>query len=263
MSIPRLFASPVSTVNKVDISVKNRSVRDINYKFSDPYDFSELEQSEAQLIIDEEEISRWKTILINLIKSTLSSGCDVVSRATLLNNINKTIIEATFVPSLNQNPSRIYLPLGLKSFILEAKKHQVNPLNEQLDIIIENIAETSNYLILKLIVLLSHELGHYCSFINGLHDQDLKQGLSLVHSANQETIFEKYTYRVFLEEVTAWQFAQQKLSYLNFNDWKFFNEIKYNSLKAYYRLLKLNKVSVGVYCKLSLLNLDLQLLDVT
>ncbi len=235
---------------------------DAYYIFQEKHDFSELPFTK-DVVDDTLETETLKQILYILLRDIVLDGCSIISRGALTKGNQR--VEASFKPpiTIKQLPL-MYLPLPgisdpikpIDHTILSQRDRVLKEISTATEILTKNL---NNANLIKLIVLISHEYGHFISYNNGNHDKELKVGLSLLHT---ESTFinsaDRYAYQIFNEEVTAWRLAENKLNRIkNFTWWDIFKQIKHNSLKFYYQRLNLEQSSIDVYCKLSMLGVDL------
>lgn len=260
MAVSRI--STVSSSSSISqISAGSTAVGFNNYKVTEKLDFSELP------LLNEESDSNKDTLLLQriiyaLLHDIVLDGCRIVSRGALAKGQQK--IEASFKPPANKNQSvTIYIPLpGVREHI-NPIDHTILPQRArvlaELSSIVEFLSNNmNNNSLVKLIILISHEYGHFISYRSGNHNYDLRYGLSLLHSNEAFTAkTDHYAYQVFSEELTAWEFAADKLAANNFNWWPSFEQVKINSLKFYYQRLNLKASSIDTYCKLSMRGVDL------
>lgn len=259
----KIFNNRIFDTNPISTPSGRAQTVNQNYTFSDKFNFSEMELKK-NVNESNEESETLKRLIYLVLSDVLVSNCDIISRGSL---VNKDIsIEASFLPSSSNSTShKMYLPLigSVKSikavnlYLSNIRNLELNSLKKIIATIVDNSANKD---LLKLIILASHEFGHLRSYQTGFHDKELKLGLSLLHSNNIGIGYDKYTYQVFNEEITAWRFARQMLERYKFNYWNIFDSSMYNSLKAYYKILNLEHASVATYCKLSMLDINLQVL---
>ncbi len=262
MFINKTNANKVSHTHPTRLENSDSAIINPYYNFNEQFNFKEMEL-EQHLIENNQEASMLQQLIFDLMAEVLANGCDLVSRGMLTDD--KYVIEASFKPPLGpkQRP-QIFLPVRGVKFTLEASKYNVRQeqIQQQLSAAIYNmLLYSNNQDLLQLIILLAHEFGHFKSYQRGFHDQELKHGLKLMYTKMVSAKNAHYTYQVFSEETTAWRFAKQSLERYNFTYWKVFTQVQYHSLQAYYQLLNLEHASVAIYCKLSMLNLDLNLVS--
>lgn len=107
--------------------------------------------------------------------------------------------------------------------------------------------------LLTLLIICSHEYGHYQSFLNGNHDKALKLALLKFH---KHLIDLELGWVIFREECIAWQNAATRLQQWGFSDFHLYNKVKANSLQTYYHKLNLKQADSTIHLKLSLLGDD-------
>lgn len=225
-----------------------------NEKFNFP-DIQLKERSKTNAL--PEERLNYDTF-VKLFVEILQSGVDIVP--TLPKDHGEYIVEASFKQSTSKNKHHsIHAPLrGVRETLVAP--HML-AINRNLSYTVEQYIEpiflaSTDEDILRLIVVIGHEFGHYLSFIRGNHDNDLKVGLYLLNSKQARAEVAKFTWLVFREESTAWRYAEEVLSRGKFEFWDEFNQVKFNSLQIYFKTLKLEKASLDIYFKLSLLGDD-------
>ncbi|MDQ5920892.1 MAG: hypothetical protein QG673_948 [Pseudomonadota bacterium] len=266
MSVDRISSSSISRTGQVERIDRLPGSSDINaeYIFREAFDFSELPFND-EMRGDEDEIELLKQILLMLFQDVVLDGCQIVPRGALVQGQKR--IEAAFRPPLTkkQKPT-IYVPLPSFAHAIDAVDHFIfsqrsRVLDEVSELVVLLSQRLKNADLVKLIVLISHEYGHYISFRNGNHTRELKIGLGMLHSNMQfKNNADKYAFQVFSEEVTAWRIAEDRLKAYKFMWWNILDDIKYNSLKFYYKGLTLKDSSIDVYCNLSMLGVDLSII---
>lgn len=259
--ISRIQASRITGINNNPVNVNTATVQ--SYHFKETFNFSELEieANYSSDIANEELLFK---VLFRLFRDILIDGADIVPRGALADK--KLVIEASFQPpSGTKKIPQLFLPVPGVKTQLNALKFNLQSLyllmEKELDQYCQQIFNSSNYKdIVRLIILASHEYGHFLSYQRGLHDADLKTGLYFMHTKQVGINFEKYTYQVFSEEATAWRFAKQRLEKYGFQEWSVFNSVKKSSLQEYYKLFEFNKknVSIDILSKISMLDIDLR-----
>ncbi len=234
---------------------------DTNYRFKEKFEFSELPFNDFKRMDDELSISL-KKVYLSLLQDILLDGCTIIGRGVLKKG--DLYIEASFVPSLDakQKP-KMYLPIPGLVEPLVAVNHTLPAQRcrvlEQLAVIVEKLSNSVSVIdFIKLVVVTAHEYGHYISFMRNCHTKELRQALSMFYS--QSVFYGKkafFAYQIFSEELTAWRYAKDKLNRYNFTEFRSFDDIKYNSLQAYYKKLYLAKAPLEIYSRLALLDIDL------
>lgn len=121
----------------------------------------------------------------------------------------------------------------------ELKKMSVKDLiDEFLDKVIPFLNDAS---ILRLIVVLAHEFGHYLSFLMGYHTKQLHEALRIFASGRVNAYYvDQFLYLVFNEEISAWNLAEKTLrNNCAFTYMDVFIAVKEQSLKSYIQALSL------------------------
>ena len=252
-------ASPTSRISEVGRSAPQQQTTQISFNEQFKFPPIEMEDGSTGGVALEDRI--YREPLIHLFTKIVEEGIDIISRPP--SDHGDYIVEASFRPAKDKySKPQMLLPLrgvGRNNFI--AKRGggvlDISMREELIEYIDKTLMASSDAQILRLLVVSSHEFGHYLSFIRGNHDRDLSTGLYLFHNkqVNNEGV-DKFTWLVFREECSAWSFAHEVLSKGGFNGWNVFNDVKYNSLATYYTSLNLAKASIDTYCKLNLLGDD-------
>ncbi len=121
----------------------------------------------------------------------------------------------------------------------EIKRMSVKELIEEfLDKVIPCLNDAS---ILRLIVVLAHEFGHYLSFLMGYHTKQLHEALRIFASGRINSYYvDQFLYLVFNEEISAWNLAEKTLrNNCGFDYMDVFNAVREQSLKSYIQALSL------------------------
>ena len=250
---------PISRVNEVGRSAPQQQVAPVSFDEQFKFPLIEMEDGSTGGVALEDRI--YRVALIHLFTRIIEEGIDIISRPP--SDHGDYIVEASFRPAKDKYSKPVMLlPLsgvGRENFMARRGGGVLDiSTNEDLISYIDKILmASSDAQILRLLIVSSHEFGHFLSFVRGNHDRDFSKGLSLFHNrqVNSEGS-DKFTWLVFREECSAWSFAYDVLSKGNFSGWKTFDEVKFNSLSTYYTSLNLAKASIDVYCKLNLLGDD-------
>ena len=226
--------------------------------FNEKFNFPEIElPPRAKIDVEPEERLNFR-VMINLFLEILQSEVDIVPQAP--RDHGKYIVEASFKPSNNKKiHHKILAPLrGVSEPLIAPPQTAIyNSLSYKVeDYVTQIIDHSTDEDIIRLIIVISHEFGHYLSFIRGYHDNELRYGIYLLNSKQATAETGKFTWLVFREEVTAWRYAYDILSRYKFEFLNDFDKVKYGSLHTYYVSLKLEKASLEVYFKLSMLGDD-------
>lgn len=167
------------------------------------------------------------------------------------------VLEARFEPpdKGRRLEARIYIPVhDVNDLIAKDLNHTNVDLEPQINTFVDKaMVQYDNPGLIRLLVVTAHELGHYISFCSGNHDNNLADGITLMHQG-KVLGYDRLTSLVFMEEVTAWTYAKNHLERYEFVWWEVFSRIKLDSLSAYNKLLKLEKASVAVFAKLSMID---------
>jgi hypothetical protein len=200
----------------------------------------------------------YRNIIIGLFLEIMQSGVDVVP--TKPRDHGGYIVEASFSPAKSKGAHPIIqAPIRGVMDRLIAPRHGIMTEGTKLVVseYVDNIVNAStDEDTLRLLIVISHEFGHYISFLRGFHDRALQTGLHLMQSQQITADAAKFTWLVFREESTAWLHAKQVLRRMQFKDWEIFNNVKNSSLSTYLSTLKLEQANLDIYYKLSLLGDD-------
>jgi hypothetical protein len=216
----------------------------------------DLPEREVDTTIPEERLNY--EALVGLFSDIINNGVSIIP--TLPKDHGGFIAEASFKPPLSKNQRcSIQVPLrGVSQSLIapsnllssKAIRKMVCAYTEPL------LVSSTDADILRLIIVLSHEFGHYLSYARGFHDQDLRQGISIFASKACTPESAKYTWLVYREECNAWRYGKEVLTKYGFDYFDIFEKVKHESLVIYFKELKLAKASIDVYCKLSMLGDD-------
>jgi len=254
--------SRISSVNGgspiTSIGSSTHAGQPTHINFHERFNFPEikLEKRSQSQIRPEERLNY--AVMLGLFLEILQSGVDIVPQ--LAKDHGKYIVEASFVPSINKNRNhRILVPLRGVSEPLVAPP--LLAMNNNLrykveDYVLRIIDHSTDEDIMRLVVVMSHEFGHYISFSKGFHDKQLQYGSYLAQSKQVGGKNDVYTWLVFREEVTAWRYGYDVLHRYEFEFFPAFSQVKFDSLRTYYTNLKLKDASLAVYFKLSALGDD-------
>ncbi|MFN8770701.1 MAG: hypothetical protein ACK5Z5_01375 [Neisseriaceae bacterium] len=226
--------------------------------YQEKFNFTEIElPKRTKVNIEPSERLNFKT-MVKLFTEILQSGVDIIPQAP--RDHGKYIVEASFKPTLSKTRHHTILaPLrGVKKPLTAPPQLAIyNSMNHTVEEYVAQIIDNStDDDIIRLIIVMGHEFGHYLSFVRGYHDNELKFGIHLMHSKQVSGKNGKYTWLVFREEVTAWKFASDVLKRYKFEFLDAFEKVKINSLQTYYTSLNLEQASLDVYFKLSMLGDD-------
>ncbi|MBP9743030.1 MAG: hypothetical protein KBD37_06720 [Burkholderiales bacterium] len=248
-------------IGRIEGTSRSVDINNVEYVFREHFDFSEI-PFDGEMRGEETEIELLIQILLALFQDIVLDGCQIIPRGALVSGQKR--IEASFKPPANKKTKpTIYVPLPDIAQSIDAIDHTLTwqrqrVLNEIAMLVDLLSKRLTNYDLIKLIVLMSHEYGHYISYRNGNHTTELRRGLSLLHSNSPfKNENDRYAFQVFSEEATAWRIAEEKLTAYKFAWWNILEGIKYSSLKFYYKCLNLENASIDTYCRLSMLGVDL------
>jgi len=265
LNMSKITTNRINRTTSISSQNRNTPINPIKYNFNDRLEFSE-QILDTTVATDDSTSHKLIDMLFRLLFEILCSGCSIIRRGAIKTNHNSQI-EASFQPPRSSgHKARIYLPLsGMQASQIDAATNYLSytqqQVREQLILALQQVAAScDNRTLLKLLILTCHEYGHFISYLQGFHDQQLKTGLSIMWG-NFTKLQEKCSYAVFNEEVTAWRLAENKLRSYKFSYWPLFNQVKINSLKVYYQQLQLANAGIDTYCKLSLLGIDLKQLQ--
>ncbi|MCE2706602.1 MAG: hypothetical protein LW807_05940 [Proteobacteria bacterium] len=249
-------ATRSSGINATAASSYTPPAGGVTYK--EKFNFPEIQLKErSKPNAAPEERLNFKTLL-RLFTEIIQSEVDIIP--TLARDHGKYIVEASFKPTTDKTKHHtIHAPLRgvnkplIAPSILAMNNNLGYSITEYVKDIVENSTDED---ILRLIVVISHEFGHYLSFARGNHDNALKIGIYLFHSKQVSPDTANFTWLVFREECTAWNYGSEVLTRGGFNLWDEFNKVKSDSLRTYFIALNLANASLEIYYKLSLLGDD-------
>lgn len=223
-------------------------------KFEDKFDFSDIEPGAYKNTQTDEDRLKLVNILRLLLRKSLQLGLNI--RYSKKKKMGDYVLEARLEvkKTANKVEPSMYIPVYLAEDIIATNYCCSNLAIENcLDNLIEEVLKQYDTKeLVQLLVTVAHEFGHFMSYNQGNHDKALQLGLELMYKKdfNDEG---KFTYLVFAEEVIAWKKAKEWLTLFEFTHWSIFDKVKFNSLKAYNSLLNLEKASIDVCLKLSLI----------
>lgn len=255
--------SPTSPLGRSEVGVP---FHDFNISFEENFPFPEKE-----LLVQNDKSSGDQTIpserpnyriLHVLLQEIMES--DILILPTPMQDKGSHVVEAYFKPPIRQGEwPTIHLPLpqaftANKPILSKTQIKTPVSFQKSLDPILETIFQAfSDEKILRLIIVGSHEFGHYKSYCQGNFDTDLKRGLYMFHVNMAGTNnADKFTWLVFQEECNAWKHAESFLGRHKFEFLQAFNQVKDLGLQAYFDVLKLKKASIDTFYKLSLIGED-------
>lgn len=236
-----------------------------DYRFKEIFDFREIDNfdNKEDILAGVYGTEYLLTVLARLLEEVVTHGCQVMISKALA--INDYIIEAYFVSSYKKTQSpRIVLPLPLNEVLIPVMDPaKIYPQNFLKNLIDNQIIQLLNGRIttsalLKQIVLLSHEFGHYLSFLRSSHTQELLQATQYLYQNNATPMDSRYISAILCEEVAAWRLAEEKVEkYFEQGIPRLFFQVRDIGLASYSKKLSLAKADVAVFTKLSLLGVDL------
>lgn len=205
--------------------------------------------------------------LIRLFALSLDFGIDIIPLPAYIPILSddpnqKVTIEASFNPpsaqSIDRNPS-ISLQLSRDNgpCELRAAKNGVDAfLQSRVEEFVDHLLSYFNDAqIIRLIVVTTHELGHYMSYKDGNHSNpNLRIASQLFNKKQLDQMSSEHKKLIWLEECLAWAYSMKILSQLGFKGTDEFGCVKVESLKAYFSVLKLKELNLDTY--LQLLNQD-------
>jgi len=193
----------------------------------------------------------------NLIRVIIYAHVDIVP--SNLRKLGQYTLEASFSPDYQKTGYSpgilIPLPPGIPPLI--ATNYSSTPsliaaIDEFL-LAVTQVNDAAN--LLRLIIVTSHEFGHYRSYKNGNHDYQLASAMQYMMQ-RQVLGHSDLTWLIFREECTAWNIAQYELQKTGFIDWQIFSTVKNDSLQAYFDLLQLKHADLHALINLSLIGED-------
>ncbi len=202
-------------------------------------------------------------VLVKLFIEVLECRIDIVP--TQPRDAGGYAVEAFFRPP-NGTGTRpaIHVPLPIKALTTKPLRVPssggklpaafVVSIEEYIEKVVSNFTDEQ---VLRLIIVMAHEYGHYQSFVRGNHDQNLKKGLYIFQKKYLNSAkADQYTWLVFREECQAWNYAEIFLRKTDFSVWDTYEEVKNGSLKTYFDKLNLVHASLETYYSLSFLGED-------
>jgi hypothetical protein len=253
---------PTSPIGGAD--PRSPSLANFPITFLETFEFphKKLTIKEEQQHAENVQETEFYQILCKLFLEILQSRIDIVP--TQPADAGSYAVEAFFRPAPNVGArSTIHLPLPIRALgkkVLKAPsgEHLSGEFTEFVRGYVEKII--SNFAleqVLRLIIVASHEYGHYQSFVRGNHDENLKRGLYIFQKKYQHLAnVDEFTWLVFREECQAWNYAEIFLKKTTFSYWDMYEEVKNHSLKTYFENLNLNSASLETFYKLSFLGDD-------
>ena len=222
------------------------------------FNFPELELPEREHsdIVPEERLNY--NVLRDLFLEIIQRGVDIIP--TKPRDHGSFVVEASFRPPRSAKMhSSIQIPLRGTNHPLIAPNPNLANRGLRSDVvayikpIINNSTDAD---IIRLIIVIAHEFGHYVSYSRGFHDAELKLGIEIFASKQLSAETGRYTWLVFREECMAWRYGADTLKKCSFNYWAEYDKVKNHGLQIYYKELKLELASLEVYYKLSMLGDD-------
>jgi len=253
--------SPVAGVDLNGSS--NRVISD--YQFKEVFDFRQIDNRDHENNASDlsYEIKDLFQIFTKLIEEVVSSGCQLVVSKELA--IDDYVIEAYFVSSSKKTKTaKIILPLPILETIIPAidpirvyrKNYIIDMINSK--IIQPLCGRISERSLLKRIILLCHEFGHYTSFLRDSYNRELNQATQYLYRENHTQLDSRWISAILCEEITAWRIAEDKIqNYFANSIPELFFQIRDVGLASYSKKLNLDKADISVFTKLSLLGVDL------
>jgi hypothetical protein len=258
-NVNKVNITGASGTSSVGISGNNTAsyVNGVSYRES--FNFKEivLEERDNRFVPVEERDNFWT--LVNLFLEIIESGVIIKPRNS--RDYGSYIVEASYQPPSERHKKHIiYAPLRAVYNELKIQhnlrfEHKLIK-QEVYDYVARIIQASSDTDILRLLIVIAHEFGHFISNVRGNHDNELKIGISLLRSGMASKDVTKITWNVFREESSAWSYGKEVLEKYGFNYWQQFDSVKYESLNVYFRQLKLLEADVSTYIKLSMLGDD-------
>ncbi len=222
-------------------------------KFEEKFDFPSiaLDERDAATTTAEERINY--KIFLELFIEIIRAKVDIVP--TLPKDHGGYITEASFKPSQHKDHHHeIHAPLRGVTETLKAPNIPIfnskilNKITHYVDSIFDHSTDND---ILRLVIVISHEFGHFLSFSRGNHNNELRHGIYLLHSKQTSPQLSKYTLLVLREENVAWNYGSDILKRNKFDFWEYYKLVKFNSLQVYFKELKLEHADLQTYYQLS------------
>jgi hypothetical protein len=257
-SVDRININRTNTSQQVGIGTSGGGYTNgVPYKES--FNFKEivLEEKNNKKITPEER-DNFQT-LFSLFMEIIESNIIIKPRNS--RDYGSYVVEASYQPPADKNKNHIiFVPLiGVYEELRANSSLRFNhkELKKQVyDYVVKIVQHSSDTDILRLLIVIAHEFGHFISNMRGNHDHELKTGINLLRSGMANKDVTKITWNVFREESSAWSYGRDKLEKYEFKYWQQFDHVKYESLRVYFRQLKLLEADVSTYIKLSMLGDD-------
>lgn len=207
----------------------------------------------------------YRESLIRLFSMVLHFGIDIVAlpdyTPVLSSDPNeKVTTEASFQappvnsmgvrPKISLQLSRKHGPYELKA---SADDGSVDPfLQNRVEDFVDNILSYFNdSQVSRLIIVTVHELGHYLSYKEGNHrNKHLRLASQLFNKKQLAQMTSEHKKLIWLEECLAWAYGAQVLSQIGFDNIAEYDQVKVESLKAYFKVLKLKELNLDTYLQL-------------
>lgn len=248
-------------IQGIDITLNKDVPHGYPISFTEKFTFPKEKEIEIDQRFSKNEISDKEAVeqIVFIFQDLLFEliSYDVLIIPCKMKKRSKYIVEAFFTPkNSKQKFNSIHIPFPifndekLLNYLSLNKSFKMDILNYYFLKLKEAISLKD---ILRLLIVTAHEYGHFKSYLLGNHDDRLRKGIYYYH--NKIWNFE-YVRLVYTEEVIAWKQAYYFLIKNNFYFFEYFNEVKKESLKAYFDELNLMNANVNTYMKLSFLGDD-------
>lgn len=258
-SVKRVSAN--NRIHGIDVALSQDVPHGYSISFAEKFTFPKEKEIEIDQNFIKDEINNVDVLdtVIMIFQDLLYEliSYDVLIIPSKMKRRSKYIVEAFFTPkNAKQKFSSIHVPLPLfnderlLNYITHNKDFKKDILNYYCSKLKEFCSLKS---ILRLLIVVAHEYGHFKSYLLGNHDERLRRGLYYYHTKIWNF---DYVRLVYTEEVIAWKYANAFLRKNNFCFFEYFEEVKMESLKAYFDDLNLSSADVNTYINLSFLGDD-------
>jgi hypothetical protein len=219
-----------------------------NFSFPETYDIDIGEGSYQNIAASDR---KYFSIFIEILLLVVGDGLIVIP--TPPKRLGNAVMEAAFRVDEATNKPILQIPIRGITTNMDRNGHTRITLKKQIIEYCDDIFSiTSDLEILRLLIVISHEYGHFLSYKRGNHTRQLKKAITLFRSRKfSSNDINQHLWLIFQEESTAWMFAEEILKNFEFKDLDKFNEIKTHSLSSYEELLCLKQTNIRTTLKLS------------
>jgi hypothetical protein len=196
-------------------------------------------------------------VLYRLFVDILSNGIVIV--ASYPRDYGSFVMEASFKAMDNrQAHHQINLPMrGVRAGekFAVASSPYVAPTAKikkvSYDLVAKIVATSNKDDIRRLIIVATHEFGHFLSWEIGNHNTELKHGLELMQRRATRSNFSSAS-AVYREEMLAWNLGRSRLYAYGFESMVAYDQLKDESLNTYYKELHLQDAPIEIHSRMSL-----------